>query len=488
MKTLFKVFFILIPFVTNAQNWEIFNSFDHYNFRQSSAPLVNSVCFADSFKVLNGDTIYFVNRIVERNNLNNYFPSDTAQLNRWQFLQKEIRRRSDGWYVLFNPGSLLINAHAGSGDSWLYDTARNIIATVVSIDTMTVFGLLDSVKVIALGNSSDSILLSRSNGILSFPSDTSDHLQAFKDPFTLQGVQTRGIGEKVIGFNDIYNFSTGDVFVYTLTFYGGYNINTTWKYRILSKQTFEDSARYQISEILWSQTQAPCCDRPVISEDTSFLVFSGFDLVASNSYPGQLMNLIYTFNGPGAYTVGPSYTFSTYSYDNNYGVRCKNFGVNHYLSPDTTQGNQLVSNANYFSGSYCVICEGLGHVHYSGGGFEYFYGLVELTGYIKNGVTYGTVPTDGDLTGISQVSAQKPLFSIFPAVVIDKLFIRMNSVPENTVYNFTLFDLTGRKILAAPLNQSNSLINCGYLSTAVYLWRISDERGNVIDAGKIIKQ
>jgi hypothetical protein len=499
VKTLFKVFFSVIPFIATAQNWELFNSYDHYNYQQASAPLINSVCFADSFKVLNSDTTYFVNRIVERNNPNNHGQNDTAQLDRWQFLQREILRRSDGWYVLFNPGSLVINSRAGLGDSWLYDTVRNLTATVVAMDTMTVFGLLDSAKNIALGNGGGSILLTRSNGVLVFPADTSDHLQPNTDPFILRGIQTRSIGEKVIGFSDIYNFNVGDVFVYTIRYIeSAYTTTTTWKYRILEKLPFPDSIQYTISSISFSQTNDPNNDRSVITVDTEYLLFKNTAMDISNTYPGQFRDYIDLFNVNNYVSATgesdqPYYSMASYIKDDTYGGRCKKLGVNNYFGMyDSIQGTQMICQLSrggwLFAPYYCIVCEGLGHVHWESSAFEYFYSSVELTGYIKNGVTYGTVPTDGDLTSVTQLSVQQPLFSIFPSIVSDKLFIRMNSKSANTAYCFTLFDLTGRQLLVQRLKQPNSLVDCGYLASAMYLWRVSDEMGNVFGSGKIIKQ
>ncbi len=499
MKPLFKVFLALLPFVASAQNWEIFNSYDHYNYQQASAPLINSVCFADSFKVLNGDTIYFVNRIVERNNINNTGQHDTAQLNRWQFLQREIRRKSSGWYVLFNPGSMVIDPHAAIGYSWLYDTTRNITATVTAVDTITVFGLPDSAKYITLSNGGGSILLTRSYGILIFPSDTSDHLQPDTGDFLLRGIQTRNIGEHVLAFNDIYNFNVGDIFVYTLLYVeSAYTTTTTWKYRIIDKQVFADSIKYMIRSISSSQTNDPNNDRPVITVDTEYLFFDNTPTDLSNAYPGEFTKFVDLYNN-GNYSPAtgeydePYYSMASYVRDDVYGVHCKKLGVNNYFGMyDSIQTAQMISGVSnggwLFPSYYCTICEGLGHVHWESSAFEEYYSSIELKGYTKNGNTYGSVPSDGDLTGIAGPSSQEPSFSVYPNIITDKLLIHMKSLPGYAAYNFTLFDLTGRQLLVEPLEHSTSSIDCSYLATAMYLWKVRDESGNVVGAGKIIKQ
>jgi len=492
MKAFLQALIFLLPVTTGAQNWALFNSYDRYDFKQNSAPLINSVCFADSFGVSGSDTLYFVNRIVERNNLNNTNGSDTAQLNRWQFLQREIWRRANGWYVFFNPGSLTINAYAGLGEQWLYDTVRNISATVIKADTASLFGIVDSVKYFALSDGSDTIIVSRSFGVLRFPADTSDRLQPYTGSFYLQGIETRNVGASAINFSDIYNFNVGDVFVYTATFYGGPPIFYKDKYTILSKNSNADSISYMARDVSWSQTM-PASGPPLVGADTVRLTFKDSATHLANAYPSQLLNYIINYNGflytPFSGFEGTRYhTLTSYIIDNTYGVSCKQAGGSMLDVYDSIQNNQMIGQEGFPGGFYCIICQGLGHVHYGISEFENFYGSVDLTGYEKNGVTYGTVPTDEEMgwTGISEIS-QGPLLRVYPNVVKDILLVSLSNT-QNTTYHFNLYDLTGRLLISYSLPVGNTNVLCSNLSPAMYVWKACDNNGNVLCSGKIIKQ
>ena len=225
MKRLIFLLFVW-PLFTHSQNWEIFNSYDRYNYQTAGAPLITNVLFADSFKLIGSDTIYYLNRIVQKPN---YITSyDTVLKNLPQFFQKQIRRSGDGTYVFsidsgydrFNPDTFVIEAFANVNDNWLYDTTANITATVTSQTLQILFGTTDSVKQINL-STGDSILLSKSFGIVGFPSDTLTATGKTPMYYNLSGIETRGIGDSVINFWSIYNFNVGDVFIYQENDEGG---------------------------------------------------------------------------------------------------------------------------------------------------------------------------------------------------------------------------------------------------------------------------
>lgn len=61
-----------------------------------------------------------------------------------------------------------LSVNNGINDSWMFDAANNISATVLYSGIQTVFGSNDSVKT-ALLSTNDTILPSGNHGILQFP-------------------------------------------------------------------------------------------------------------------------------------------------------------------------------------------------------------------------------------------------------------------------------------------------------------------------------
>ncbi|MDB5283805.1 MAG: hypothetical protein JWO06_2880 [Bacteroidota bacterium] len=172
MKTFLKLFLLCLPFISSAQNWELFNSRDRYNY-SAYAPDISHVLFADSFTVSGTDTIYYPNRIVYPSNSSSI--ADTAFIDEPRFLLKKMIRSSNGQYTFINPDTLhgiynwslpdtfVIHANAGVGDSWLFDTVQNVTATVVAAGLSNVFGIPDSVKIILLDPPIFTILSSSAN-------------------------------------------------------------------------------------------------------------------------------------------------------------------------------------------------------------------------------------------------------------------------------------------------------------------------------------
>jgi hypothetical protein len=92
---------ILLLFVLNsltAQDWAPVRMGERYNFQQSPADVITQTLWADSVKVVNGDSVWYMNRTVRR--------CDTCTLfmeyygNQPFFLGKEIAKQAYGHYLL----------------------------------------------------------------------------------------------------------------------------------------------------------------------------------------------------------------------------------------------------------------------------------------------------------------------------------------------------------------------------------------------------
>ena len=384
--------------------------YHRYNYQTAGAPLITNVLFADSFKVVGTDTIYYLNRIVQKPN---YISSyDTVLKNLPQFFQKQIRRSIDGTYVFsidsgydgFNPDTFVIKTQANVGDNWLYDTTANITATVAGQTLQILFGTTDLIKQINLSNG-DSILLSKSFGIVGFPSDTLTASGKTPIYYNLSGIETRGIGDSVINFWSIYNFNVGDVFMYTDLEDGSvYNSNIQYKYTILNKQVFSDSINYLVRDVHYEydwQYGGKLIMPPYSWIGNITIAFKDSATHFANSFPNQLVP--YSYNEY-ANTLANMGSFSLYIFDTTYNVPCK--GAPYFF--DVIKSDTLLfQNQGYLNTLSCAVCRGIGDEFYKANAFESAINL-QLIGYIKDGIQYGTVLSDGEITGVSNPTAKYP--------------------------------------------------------------------------------
>jgi hypothetical protein len=164
----------LISLVGLSQNWNAFNKAYRYNYRYNNSALISNVLFADTVYQSGSDTIYNLNRIgVE---CTNSCPTVTAPLNQAnhlipnvpQFMQRKIRKYSNGTLLLFDTTKIIIRPFCGVNESWLFDSIYNKTAVCIAKSTQNVLGVIDSVKTILIGGV-DTFKLSKNFGVIMFP-------------------------------------------------------------------------------------------------------------------------------------------------------------------------------------------------------------------------------------------------------------------------------------------------------------------------------
>jgi hypothetical protein len=498
MKTLLLLF--LLPLFSTAQNWSVFNSHDHYNYKEAGAPLITNVLFADSFKVDGTDTLYYTNRIAREFTTSWGQFNDTGERNLPQFLHAVIRRSVNGVYTFYDdtikdfyrPDTFAIQTLANAGDSWVYDSTAGIISTVDSIFAITQFGISDSAKQIGLSNG-DKFLLSKSFGLLSFTADTIVGDSTKPLQFTLQGIEMRNLGDSVINFWNVYNFDVGDVFFSVENFYGPdpYTLDYVEnKQAVISKVIYPDSISYTFSDIFYSVYDAdptnPWANPPRIygGRDTFPGTYINSPNNLSNLFPGQYTDSLY----------GLDYSFDTL------GKSCASLVLDPvFLVPCKAAYNFFnLDSDNYvifhpyadMTGYYCVVCAGLGVTHSDVSFFEAG-DQFDITAWTHNGITYGIMPTDSELlalAGIGDVSKPQVSVHLFPNPARDKTNIFISGVSNTNALIFSLYDLTGRQVLSARLTGIHTSIDCRMLPSAVYVWRVSDVDENVLQSGKLVKE
>lgn len=215
---------------------------------------------ADSTTIFGADTLYHLHRMV-RGELQPMFMT-MLDSNGAHWIGRPVRQGSDGtwWFGNFLNDTLVLKPAAGLNDSWTFysdSSAVHYEATVTGLDTMTVLGILDSVKTIRLAALSGSsvvtgdslhgldIILSKHHGFVQVPdlfmfpyhrpnAAFSPHLDYF---LTLIAGYAGAGKEKMLfrltsyhtpSLTEIFNFQPGDVFEkgYYSTFYGAYNADS----------------------------------------------------------------------------------------------------------------------------------------------------------------------------------------------------------------------------------------------------------------------
>lgn len=202
------LFSIVISYPLSAQQWVLIEPGRTCNHRLSDEALLSAHVWADSFQVLpGGDTLIFLNRVARL-----FFDGEEVQYgltNQQQFLQRQVRKGADGgWRFEGDSATFVLFGGLPAGEGWLFDTAHTITAMAMDKWEQATFGEADSVQVVLL-STGDTILLSKTFGILRFPD--------FSQPgrfFELAGLDGAPYGEQVPKGPDFFQIEPGDVLYY----------------------------------------------------------------------------------------------------------------------------------------------------------------------------------------------------------------------------------------------------------------------------------
>lgn len=144
--------------------------------------------------------------------------------------------------VLHDPMHMVVPRKAQMGYTWLCDSLAETLATVVWVDTITVFGTIDSAYTAELVDGR-TFTFSKAHGFLQWFKDNGE-------PIYLSGSQDEW-GTQIPTVRDIFSFSVGDVFEYTEYDSGSqgsnpsYDRSHTFQRTILSKEETENELIYE---------------------------------------------------------------------------------------------------------------------------------------------------------------------------------------------------------------------------------------------------
>jgi len=142
------------------------------------------------------DSVFYLNRVMcdtcatFSGGPNPWCDSCYGLKNQPQFLQYTGFVSSSGIVNFRDTANRVINTQAILNDTWMFDSAAGVSATVIVVAADSVFGTLDSTKI---------LLLQYPNGY------------GHNSYYRLVGIEGRNTGERVPGFWDFFNMNVGDM-------------------------------------------------------------------------------------------------------------------------------------------------------------------------------------------------------------------------------------------------------------------------------------
>jgi hypothetical protein len=417
MKVRILMLFFVLPFTLPAQQWQPVSSSEKFNFRIDTANIITTVIGVDSAQLLNGDSVYYLNRVVRKCT---GCPEPGSYLcNQPQFLLKEMIMKPGGLYVFKNPGSFLLKTLAEVNESWIFDTAAALSAQVTSKAAVQVFGQWDSVKTISLSNN-QVIKLSKDHGIIQFP------VIGQVNNYLLEGIAGRNAGLLLPGFMGIYHYQVGDVFQYKyewMSFAMGNGGKTLLKQRIISRDSTLTGYSYLVEQCSkWWDVSSNGIPGPAHHQyQITTINYTDSATGKLNHFPGQLVR-----NPLDPSFTEPFVSGMTIRKDTGQTTSRIIGGPGFALCYD--DGSDTLSPANgafnYFSNEFTT---GLGEVAYIENGFEW-YNYMNLIGYVKNGDTTGIVYPDDFILQKVPASGFPNRLTIYPNPARDVVHVQ---IPEN---------------------------------------------------------
>ncbi|MBK9591469.1 MAG: hypothetical protein IPO32_08170 [Crocinitomicaceae bacterium] len=214
MKKITALFFLLAGLNTTAQNWKLLDENKTYFYKHSDSLLITNTIKIDSTVNSVLDSVFHIHTTIKVCDTCTVIPSDAVGGVLFHAYAPEIFGNTPAYNVSSNDYQFsdgIIKQDAELSDTWIFNPLLSINATVVDKYEITLFGSLDSIKVIEL-STLDTILISKNHGVLRYP----DFENAGKY-FLLCGFHEgqNSFGEYLPNMWRIYDFNVGDVFYYS---------------------------------------------------------------------------------------------------------------------------------------------------------------------------------------------------------------------------------------------------------------------------------
>ena len=468
---------VLVLFSTNygkSQNWNLIKKGERHYFQKMGDTIPLCTIFNDSFKMEGNDTLFFLNRF--------FLPCDTCSKdglyldNQPGFLQREWLQMSNGVAILQNPDTFFIQVSSTVNDEWWFDARKTIKATTVSKTLESVFDQTDSVLTISV-NGENTIKISKNFGLLKF----------FE--YSLTGLENAGKGKYLLTFNQIYDFQVGDVYMYSENYFDPENnSDALYKWKILKAEKIVDTLSYTI-DVKYRSNNYPyegeCWQKEIvknyIKSPNQLANFYHDQKLSAGTYIGEFLNEEIFKGTYEPYEI--AYGFSCFAVFNDKISKIIGFewhyndsvGPLSQIEPGifsyVDEGQDFISHRWFY-----VYQQGLGFVRRDFGCFEQEYSS-SMIGYIKEGVTIGTVYSDEFMTAIEETSTSELI--IYPNPCSYKLNIMEGDVAGSIV---SIYNMDGKLLKTIELNSNT--ISISDLNEGFYLMKIKTK--NLVDTQKFM--
>jgi hypothetical protein len=497
-KELLTLFFIAFSYASQAQSWSVINATDKFNYRLDNDNVVSATIWSDSLRVNGTDTIFFLNRILCDSCatvIGGPAQCDTCYglKNQPQFLQRKCMVAANA-IQFFDTGNVVLHPFAILNDSWIFDSAQSITATVISENIDSVFGSADSIKMILL-TTGDTIVLSQNFGLLQYPNG-----YGHNSYYRLTGIEGRNLGEKIPKYADFFNFDVGDMFEYhgRYSYLGGSfcypdaACDYIRKITIISRSQSGDTLNYGFTGLYRESCIDPtspfstvCITHSALSGVDQYIDSSGNWL--NRSYPNQAIKLENLFDYPDLPCLDndSAYDFVKMRKDTN-------LRVSKYIGMDNTECLPNFFNCHYQYESEIyrhsdtlffnnapweyaqAAATGLGITNYVWG--RCFEGGVEefLVAYRKGNDTVGVFTLDSLLVlGVEERDFSKNII-VYPNPVNTTVNVHLTIYMKGEIL---ITDIRGKTLIEQNLNGNKATIDTGHLSNGLYFLIIKYQDG-----------
>lgn len=232
-KLLFTMLSAMLTIISSSQNYQAINPDRIYlfeeehttpswsDYHQLRAISIDTVIFSSQDTIL-----YNFNTIGYKDSIYHFGACFTPDGTSW--LGTRVIKKPDGDMWFFNSyyensawqhRVMNLKTRAALNESWIfYNSGTSVItAEVISVDTMSFFGISDTVKEIELTVSNDyygTILISKNNGMVKtiIFRDMNPDIESEPETVNLIGITNPSAGYQPITWGDIHNYEVGDIF------------------------------------------------------------------------------------------------------------------------------------------------------------------------------------------------------------------------------------------------------------------------------------
>jgi hypothetical protein len=477
-KILFSLFLLLIGHSAEAQQWKPIAGKEKYNY------LLNrtySTIWVDSTKLINSDSVFFLNKIL-KSIKTNPLPYENAYLdNQSQFLlSKIIYTASQGILMVENDSiHFLIKPYANLNDTWVFDSLKNDTAKIINVSIMPVFGVMDSIKIITV-SSTDTLILSKNNGILKFPLRDKLHQH-----YQLVGIEGRNKGVIIPTYKDVFDFKVGDVFYYYLnnvsrsSFGEGYQ-----KVFIKSKEIKGDTITYH----------------SILDTYEAYNGTGGHDTIIKND-PDHVMTYYQPANGILTKYTGQILQDGPYLGDyfkpalvfNEDNTPFKGIARTYARNPFCLPHHDTIFQALGLCGNDAdsnIYVPNFGNIY----SFHYFYfapkesysvlNINKLIGCIRDGKVIGEIVPDSKFISVAELTDPELGFKLYPNPATSVFTIEKDIKVRNA--GLQLFDVNGRMLMEGQLTETKTAIDISNFAKGIYILKVITD--HAVGVEKIIKE